>query len=81
MVKTACEASQGANGRIPVEKAEKLGSFLKTIVLEVVTKENKQEALSVLAEKDTQKLSVFICKYVKDFPDRFNRFVFNEILE
>ncbi len=74
LVKTVCKTSQSQTG-------SKLDSFIKKIAIEAGTNNNKQELISVLKENDPEKLSLFITKYVKDFPEKFHQFVFNEILD
>lgn len=74
LVKTVCKASQSQTGG-------KLDSFVKKLAVEAGTDNNKQELISVLKENNPEKLSLFITKYVKDFPQKFHQFVFREILE
>jgi len=74
LVKTVCKASQS-------EAGGKLDLFVKKIVLEAADVTNKHEVITVLKENNSEKLSLFITKYVKDFPQKFHQFVFAEILE
>lgn len=74
LVKTVCKVSQS-------EAGGKLDSFVKKIALEAADDTNKHELISVLKENNTEKLSVFITKYVKDFPQKFHNFVFTQILD
>ncbi len=73
LVKTVCETSQSQAGG-------KLDSFVKKIALEAADDTNRHELILVLKENDSESLFSFITKYVKDFPEKFHRFVVKEIL-
>lgn len=79
LVKNVCFASQKEG--ISSEKADKLDTFVKKTALEGTNDQNKRELMSILNENSPEKLSLFITKYVKDFPQKFHEFVFSEILE
>lgn len=74
LVKTVCKTSQSQVG-------SKLDSFVKKIALEAADDTNRHELILVLKQNDSESLSLFITKYVKDFPQKFHQFVFKEILE
>lgn len=73
LVKNVCKASQSQAG-------SKLDSFVKNTVMEAADNTNKQELIAVFKENNPEKLSLFITKYVKDFPQKFHMFVYTEIL-
>ncbi len=74
LVKTVCKASQSETGG-------KLDSFVKKTLMEAADETNKRELIAVLRETNPEKLSLFITKYVKDFPKKFHNYVFTEIFE
>lgn len=73
LVKNVCKASQS-------EAGGKLDSFVKNIALEAADDTNKHELISILKENNTEKMTSFITKYVKDFPQKFHKFVYTDIL-
>jgi len=73
LVKTVFETSKSQTGG-------KLDSFVKKIALEAADDSNRHELISILKQDDPEKLSLFITKYVKNFPEKLHRFVFSEIL-
>ncbi|MBI3366870.1 hypothetical protein HY041_04565, partial [Candidatus Roizmanbacteria bacterium] len=72
LVKTVCKVSQS-------EAGGKLDSFVKKLLLDAADESNRHELFAVLRENNPEKMSLFITKYVKDFPKKFHQFVFREI--
>jgi len=81
LVRKVCVASQARQAGISYEGTQKLSRFVKKTLLEAKNDINQVELLTILKDNNPDKISSFIIRHVKDFPEKFHKFVYREILE
>lgn len=81
LAKSIARASETQVGGISYEHAQKLERFLNTIAVQAINDTNRREFIALLKENDLEKLSLFVNKYVADFPQKLHQFLVGEMKE
>lgn len=79
LAKSISKASKVQVGGISYEYAQKLERFMNTIAFQAINNTNRREFIILLKENNLEKLSLFVNKYVADFPQKLHQFLVGEM--